>query len=118
MPIKFSSEADLAVLRISGKLVKKEFDQALGQCKALIEGNRKIKILAVLENFSGWESADGWDDMSFADENDRYIHKFALVVDAKWHDMAYAFTAKDLRSIPIEFFDGNQEAAARAWLNA
>ncbi|MBL4744138.1 MAG: STAS/SEC14 domain-containing protein [Cycloclasticus sp.] len=117
MSLVFSAETDLAVIRVSGTLGKAEFDQMLIECKALIKVKRKIKILSVIENFNGWENADGWDDMSFSDENDKHIQKIAIVGDSKWHGMAYLFTAKDLRPMPIEFFEENEENKARKWLN-
>jgi hypothetical protein len=117
MAIEFSTEANLAIFRISGKLEKDEFDLALSKCKALIKTENKIKILAVLEHFKGWKNAGGWDDMSFANENDQYIQKIALVGNPEWHDMAYAFMAKDLRPMPIKFFEENQEKIAVEWIN-
>ncbi len=118
MPLEFSSEANLAVIRISGRLGRAEFDQALGKCEALIKVKRKIKILTVLEGFYGLENADGWEDMSFANKNDQHILKMAVVSDSDWHDTAYLFTAKDLRPMPIEFFEEGEEQVAREWLNS
>ena len=119
MPVKFSAESgNLGVFRVSGKLGLDELEQAQGECEAMIRNVGKIKILAVLDNFQGWEKARGWEDLSFADRNDPYIDKFAIVGNEKWKDLAYAFTAKGLRPVPIEFFADGEETAARQWLTS
>ncbi|MCK5307531.1 MAG: STAS/SEC14 domain-containing protein, partial [Zetaproteobacteria bacterium] len=41
----------------------------------------------------------------------------AIVGDAEWRDLVYAFTGKGLREVPIEYFEANQEEAARQWLD-
>ena len=119
MPVKFKTESgNVGVFRISGKLGLAELESAQGECEAMIRNVGKIKILALLDNFQGWEKAQGWEDLSFADRNDAYIEKFAIVGDKQWEDLAYAFTAKGLRPVPIEFFAEGEESTAREWLNS
>ncbi len=118
MPITLEFEdGNLAVFRVSGTLGKTEFERAQNKCEAMIRELGRVKILVLMESFAGWERAEGWEDMSFAERNDAFIDKLALVGDAKWRDLAYAFTAKGLRPVPIEYFDANEEAAARRWLD-
>ena len=119
MPVNFSLEnGNIGLFKVSGKLGKDELEQAQNECEAVIQKTGNIKILAVLDNFQGWEKAKGWEDLSFAERNDPYIEKMAIVGDKQWEDLAYAFTAKGLRPVPIEFFDEAQEDAARQWLNS
>lgn len=117
MPINLEFEkGSLAVFRVSGTLGRVEFERAQSQCEAKIRELGRVKILVLMDNFAGWEKTEGWEDMSFADRNDEFIDKLAIVGDAEWRDLAYAFTAKGLRPVPIEYFDANQETAARRWL--
>lgn len=119
MPMKFeAAEGDVAVFRVSGKLAKAELDRAQSKCEELIKTIGQIKILVFAENFTGWESGKGWEDTSFSDRNDPYIKKIAIVGDAKWRDLAHAFTLKGLRPVSIEYFEPQQEATARQWLDA
>jgi len=119
MPIEWNFEpGNLGVFRVSGKLSKIELDRAQGECEAMIQKLGHIKILVIMENFTGWERSEGWEDLSFAEQNDPYIKKIAIVGDAKWRDLSYAFTAKWLRPMPIEYFESDQEAAARRWLDS
>ena len=118
MPVEFTVEkGNLGVFRVSGQLSVAELEQAQGECEAVIKKEGQIKILVVLENFAGWEKAKGWEDVSFPERNDPYIKKMAIVGDAEWRDLVYAFTGKGLRKVPIEYFDVNQEEAARQWLD-
>jgi hypothetical protein len=118
MAIQFAVEkGDLGVFRVSRHLSVAELEQAQEECEAVIKKEGQIKILVVLENFAGWEKAKGWEDVSFPQRNDPYIKKMAIVGDAEWRDLVYAFTGKGLRKVPIEYFDVNQEKSARQWLD-
>jgi hypothetical protein len=75
-------------------------------------------VLVLAEFFSGWGKEGDWGDLKFMYEYDPYIEKIAIVGDAKWRDLSYAFTARGLRPIPIEYFEADQEAAARRWLDS
>ena len=75
-----------------------------------------LSLLILLQNFTGWEDVEGWDDLSFVQRNDPFITKMAIVGDEKWRDMAYMFTLKGLRPVPIEYFASDAQRAARQWL--
>ncbi len=119
MSIQWQLEEDnLGVFRISGKLGKAELERVQSECETVIKKIGNIRILVVLDHFAGWEKATGWADSSFAERNDQYIDKMAIVGDQQWRDLAYAFTIKGLRPVPIEYFDEKEEARARQWLNS
>jgi hypothetical protein len=118
MPIEWNFEkGNLAVFRVSGKLGKTELDKAQSECEVMIQKLGHVKILVVMENFSGWERTEGWEDMSFSERNDPFIEKIAIVGDVEWRDLVFAFTARGLRPIPIEYYEAGQESAAREWLD-
>jgi hypothetical protein len=100
----------------SGKLGKEEFEKAQANCETAISKLGHIKILIIVKDFAGWEKTEGWEDTSFLERNDPYIKKMAIVGEEKWRDMAYLFTLKGLRPLPIEYFSEDQEDAARQWL--
>ncbi len=117
MPIKWEIESgNLGVYTVSGKLGKTEYQKAQQDAEAVIQKLGSIKILIVLENFSGWERAEGWEDLSFPERNDPYIEKIAIVGHPQWQDLVYAFTLKGLRPVPIEYFAPEEESKARQWL--
>jgi len=117
MPVKCEFEArNLGVFTVSGELGKAEYQKAQQVAEAAIQKFRTIKILIVLEDFAGWERAEGWEDLSFPEHNDPYIEKIAIVGDPQWQDLVYAFTLKGLRPVPIEYFNTGEESRARQWL--
>jgi len=119
MATKFELEDDsnIVLINVSKKLSIEELKQLQGRCETAIKTVGNIKLLVVLNDFQGWGKARGWEDMSFSEKNDTHIDKFAIVGDAeRWEDLAYAFTAKGLRPVPIEFFGHTEMSTARRWL--
>lgn len=110
-------ENNLVLLQVSGKLGKDESDQIQSDLEPMIQKLGQIKVLVLLKNFTGWETAEGWEDTSFQERNDAYIRKFAIVGDEKWRDLVTVFTLKGLRPVPIEYFETNDEDKARQWLD-
>lgn len=118
MSVEFEIENnDVAVFRISGELKIQEFEDAQRKCEEFIKKVGQIKILVISDKFEGWEKAEGWGDWSFADRNDPYIDKIAIVGDDKWRDLVYAFTGKGFRPVDIEYFNKEHETGARRWLD-
>lgn len=109
-------ENNVFVIRVTGKLGIDEMGDAQSNCETAISKLGHIKILVITKDFTGWEKADGWEDTSFSERNDAFIKKLAIVGDEQWRDMAYVFTLKGLRPVPIEYFAENQEEMARQWL--
>ena len=119
MSIKFELENDdVAVFRVSGKLLLDEFQVAQRKCEEIINKVGHVNILVITSNFKGWEKSEGWGDWSFADKNDPYIKKIAIVGEKQWEDLTIIFSGKGLRPVEIEYFDSGQEADARRWLDA
>ena len=115
MAITWELEAgDLLVAKINGELVQKELHQFQTEIAPVIQASGKLSFLVILQDFGGWETAKGWEDTSFADANDQYLSRFALVGEEQWRDQTLMFTLAGMRSIDIEYFSA--EAEARAWL--
>jgi len=80
MSIEFEQgNNDIAVFRVSGVLKKNEFDGAQCKIEEVIKKTGHVQILILTENFEGWERSEGWGDWSFAERNDSYIDKIAVV---------------------------------------
>ena len=115
MPVTWGHENNEIVLfRVTGKLGKEELDIAQREAETVLQqGDARILVLA--EDFEGWQKGGNWADLSFAERNDTFIHKMAIVADEKWRDQAAMFTMQGLRPFPIEFF--TSETEARQWLD-
>ena len=110
-------EGDVLSLRISGRLSQQHLASAQAGTAKLIAGRPRIRILALVENFSGWEDGD-WNNFSFQEAYDARIERMAIVGAEQWRDLALLFTAQGLRPFPIEYFPASQLAKAKAWLTS
>lgn len=105
---------DLLVVNIRGKLIFSEFKKYQSEVEPILHKQKKINYLVILEDFDGWDTDEGWNDMSFVEENDQYLSHFAIVGDEKWRDEVSVFMMIGLRSVDIRYFTTEDEA--RMWL--
>jgi hypothetical protein len=82
----------------------------------LIGKGKKVRLLAISENFRGWEKSDAWGDMGFMLKYGNDIAKIALVGDERWKEDTFLFVAKGLRSTEIEFFPLSSLMQAEEWV--
>ena len=106
----------ILTFRITGQLKHSEFTAAQRQAADLIRRQGKVRILVLVENFTGTEKAGDWGDVSFQVQNDPFIEKIAIVGDTAWKDLTLLFTGKGVRRVPIEYFAPADLSKARAWL--
>ena len=119
MPVEIIDAAGkLLQIRIRGMLKKADYDRIIQIAKEAIAREGKIRALAILDGFEGWERHGDWGDVSFIMEQGQHIEKMAIVGAGKWRDDAFAFTAKGFRPTAIEFFPLSRLNEARIWLNA
>ena len=119
MDIEFGTGAINAVVRIREKLGKEEYVEAITAAEALVSGAGRIRVLALLDGFTGWGDAD-WDDdriNSYAMEHDDDIERLAVVGPPEWKDQVLAFTGYPFTAKDVRYFDSASEAEARAWLS-
>jgi hypothetical protein len=117
MGAEIVSHADgVLTLKVSGTLTQPELASLQSAAAGIIGKGGPWRVLVLTENFTGWERGGTWDDFSLQAETDVRIVKMAIVGERKWQDLALLFTAKGLRSFPIEYFEPAQLEAARAWL--
>jgi hypothetical protein len=119
MPVEIIDAAGkLLQIRIRGMLKKADYDRIIQIAKEAIAREGKIRALAILEGFEGWERHEEWGDVSFMIGQGQHIEKMAIVGDEKWRDDALAFTAKGFRPTAIEFFGTSRLNEARAWVSS
>lgn len=111
-------KGSLLQIRIRGELRKADYDRMIQFAREAIAREGKIRLLAVLDGFTGWERHAGWGDLSFMMTDGEKIEKMAIVGDEQWRDDALAFTAAGLRPTAIEFFTPSRLADAQKWVGA
>jgi hypothetical protein len=117
MPIKWEQEkGNLVVFTVTGQLDMAEYINAQQQVGAGGEQSEKLRVLILLDDFTGWAPDKNWGDVSTTGQVDPHIERLAIVGDPQWEGLVSAFTLKGLRPFPIEYFKAGDESRARAWL--
>jgi hypothetical protein len=102
-------------VEISGLLGEAEFG-ALEQTAAReIEGKGKIRLLVVLDRFSGWAPGN-WQGLTFYIRHGADIERIAIVGDERWRDETLMFAGADLRQGEVMYFAPPYTREAAAWL--
>ncbi len=117
MPATIEYEPDdICVLRISGTLKQSEFAAAQQEMAAKVDAGAKPRVLAIADQFQGWQRGADWNDLDFLLSHGGEIAKVAIVADPRWEVQALAFAGAGVRKAPVRFFPPNDIAQARVWL--
>jgi hypothetical protein len=111
-----SQAGGLIVAEIGGLLQYAEFAELQAVIRNAISQSGKIRLLIRLTNFTGMEKSEAWGEVGLPGELDQYIEKIAIIGDPQWRETAFLFTAKNLRSFPIEYFLRPEENHAQRWI--
>ena len=117
MSAKLEQHPDrLLILHVGGELKKTELDAVQSDFVEKIAGSGTVKLLVLLENFTGWERSEAWGDTDFFFSHRNDFEKIAVVGDPRWEAQVLAFAGAGLRKGPVKLFPETSESAARAWL--
>jgi hypothetical protein len=121
MTLKFAEiEGNVMTLHLSGTLRKEDMLDLQRKSRVLIEQGRKLRVLARIEGFTGWEKTAAWDDlgedMEFMMAHGDDIVKMAFVGDPAWKEQVFLFVGKGLRATEIEYFTPGQLKDASTWV--
>ena len=106
----------LLVLRVGGELKKSELDAVQSEFVEKIAAAGTVKLLVLLEDFTGWDRNEQWGDTDFFFSHRDEFEKIAVVGQPRWEAQILAFTGAGLRKGPVTFFPETGESEARAWL--
>lgn len=81
-----------------------------------IDAGAKPRLLAILDEFAGWERGADWNDLGFLFSHSQEIARIAIVEDPRWEVPALAFAGAGFRHAPVKLFPPNELAQAREWL--
>jgi hypothetical protein len=117
MPAKIQRETNnIYVMHFSGIVKRSEFGAGQNALARDIDAGTQPRVLAILENFEGWEKGADWNDLDFQLSHGNEIAKIAIVGEPRWEPDALAFAGAGFRRAPVKFFPAGQLAEARAWL--
>ena len=115
--IKLNEELDgrLAIVELSGKLAKIDYDVFVPEMERLIKKHGKIDLLVVMHDFHGWEAGGLWEDIKFDLKHFGDIRQLAIVGETKWEKLMASF-CKPFTRAHIRYFEKDQLAHARLWV--
>ncbi len=117
MSVSFTKESeDLFVVSVEGILTFNDLKEIQNNVSTAMDRSRKIKVLLLAENFSGWAKEGDWGNLEFLLEHDPYIQKIAVVTSEKWKDWVLIFLGAGMRKASVESFLTGEEEKARDWL--
>ena len=100
---------------VGDELKKSELDAAQSEFVKIAEAG-PVRMLVLLENFTGWSRGEDWGETDFFFNHRDDFEKIAVVGPSRWEAQILAFSGAGLRKGPVKFFSETSEAEARAWL--
>ena len=76
----------ILAFRMSGKLHDADYKTFVPAVEAAIEAQGKVRLLALFEDFHGWDLHALWDDIKFSTKHCADMERIALVGDRKWEE--------------------------------
>src|SRR5947207_1812023 len=70
--------------RMSGRLHDEDFQYFVPTVEAAIKDHGKVRLLAQMEDFHGWDMRAMWDDVKFCAKHYSDIDRIAMVGDHLW----------------------------------
>ena len=116
MGVKFQREQDNVYrVDVSGLLDDQEFGALQQSAAAEISKAGKIRLLVVLDHFTGWAPGQ-WRDLAFYIKHNADIERIAIVGDERWRSETLLFAGADLRRGAVQYFSPPYRRDAVAWL--
>src|SRR5258708_7198381 len=85
MPVTIEHEPNnIYVLHSSGIVKRSEFGNVQATAAAAIDAGAQPRILAILEDFQGWEKGGDWNELDFQPSHGTEIAKVAIVGEPRW----------------------------------
>jgi len=118
MSVELHQEIDgkLAVVRLSDKLTKEDYEHFLPEFEKMIEQHGKIRVLFQMVDFHGWSAAALWEDVKVAFRHFGDVERVAMVGDKAWEE-GMSFFCKPFTAAEIRYFGHDELERARQWVS-
>jgi hypothetical protein len=101
--------------KMSGKLHDADYKQFVPAIDAAVAKHGKVRLLALFQDFHGWDLHALWDDIKFSTTHCTQLERIALVGDRKWEEWM-AKVCKPFTMAKVQYFDASQTDVAWAWV--
>ena len=103
-------------MRISGKLLHKDYQEFVPQLERLIEEHGSIRCLIEMTDFNGIEVRALWDEIKFDVHDARRIERCAVVGDRAWQAWMTNLSRLVFVHAEMRFFDQSERQTAWEWI--
>ncbi len=108
-------EGNLIRVTVSGKLTGEDYDALIPAWERTIALHGSMRMLFVMENFSGWEPGAAWDDVRFEVTHAAKVQAVAMVGEKTWQKWMIKIGALFSPDC-VKYFDHAQLPEAEQWL--
>jgi hypothetical protein len=109
------STAKILGFKMTGKLHDDDYKHFVPIVEAAIKSQGKIRILAVFEDFHGWDLHAIWDDTKFSTQHCADVERIALVGNKTWEEWM-AKVCTPFTKARLQYFDVHDLEAAWKWI--
>ena len=109
------TDGPLIALKAIGKLTDADYEDAVPKMEAIITREGKVKLIADLTEFEGWEWVAAWDDFAFGIKHWNDIDKMAFIGDKRWEELCAKVSDK-LMHAEVKLFHSDDADAAWTWI--
>jgi len=107
----------LVELTVQGRVTRDDYDQIVDRIQAFIDLHGKIKVIEVIESFSGFDPAILLPGIRFDIRNIRHVSHVAVVSDIGWFSPVVK-AAGALVSTKMRLFHLDELNEARNWIRS
>jgi hypothetical protein len=101
--------------KLSGKLRDEDYKHFVPAVDEAVAKQGKVRLLAQLADFRGWDAHALWDDIKFATKHCFEVERIALVGDSKWEEWM-AKVCKPFTMAKVQYFDAKDIDKAWSWV--
>ncbi len=105
----------IVTLTFREKLTKEDYDLFVPQLEGVMDQEKTVRVLVVLEDFQGWTIGALWEDTKFGANHFKDIDRLAILGDRRWEKLLAAFL-RPFTTAKVRYFDNHDREAAKSWL--
>jgi len=110
------SSGNVLGFKLSGKLHDADYKSFVPAVDGVLKAHDKVRLLALFQDFHGWDAHALWDDIKFAANHFSKVERVALVGDKTWEEWM-AKVCKPFTAATVKYFDASELDAAWAWVS-
>ncbi len=103
-------------MKVSGKLLHRDYQQFVPMLEKLIEENGSVRCLVEMIDLHGIELRALWDEIKFDVRHARQIERCAIVGDRSWEAWMTRLSRPIFANAEIRFFDVAARDEAWEWI--